>query len=93
MEDNKLFLVNEVKKNFNSAVITPDLIISRLIGLLETEEDFYYILSDKEGFSYHSTVGNLIYLNNKDDLDYESIDKSLTLNGLLKLPIPILKLL
>lgn len=91
MDDNKSSLIEEVKKNFNSVVMTSDLRIARLIGLLETEEDFYYILADKDGFSYHSSVGNLIYINNTND--FYSIDKALALNDALKLQSPILQLI
>ncbi len=66
-------LKEEVFDRFNELVISSDLNISRLVGISDTPDDYYYILKNTNGknqkYSYLSAVGRLVYL--KDTMSYD----------------------
>lgn len=92
--NNREILIKEVEKHFNEIIIDFGLRVGRLVGFAETEEDYYYIIShkngernvhSKEGHSYLSAVCDLIYLKETiSDFDYNRLDKLIEINGVPK---------
>lgn len=89
--NNKEIISKEVEKHFNEIIIDFGIRIGRLVGFAETEEDYYYIISHKngernshtkEGHSYLSAVSDLVYLKDTlSDFDYERLDRLMEING------------
>lgn len=89
-------LLNETKKRANELVISPDLSISRLVGLYDGEDDDYYILhhpyGNKHPFTYMTAVAGLIYLKGAiSDEEYSCLDSTFELSGCLKTDVFIIK--
>lgn len=90
-------LLNETKKHVNELVISPDLSISRLVGLYDGEDDYYYIIhhpyGNKHPVTYMSAVSGMIYLKGAiSDEEYSYLDSTFELNGCLKTDDFIIKL-
>ena len=89
--NNREILIKEVEKHFNEIIIDFGLRVGRLVGFAETEEDYYYIISHKngersshtkEGYSYLSAVSHLVYLKETiSDFDYERLNRLMEING------------
>lgn len=79
-------LHEDVSNGFNQLVIAHDLSIKRLVGYMDGEDDYYYILKNPTGYvhaySYVSAVMPLYFLKNSTELSaYESLDTLASLNG------------
>ncbi len=93
-------LIKEVSNHFNEVVID-SFDVCRLVGVLETEEDYYYILSktykhkgNNKNFTYLSAVGRPVYLKNIiPDSHYSNFCEMLSLNGAPKQENVILDIL
>lgn len=93
-------LIKEVSEHFNEVVID-SFDVCRLVGIHETEEDYYYILSktyrhkgSNKNFNYLSAVGRPIYLKNVlSESNYSCLCAMLSLNGAPKQENVILDIL
>lgn len=84
---NDTILHEIVTNGFNQLVVSPDLTVKRLVGYLDGEDDYYYILKNSYGstttYSYVSCVMALYFI--KDMLEpsvYKSLSDSAELNGM-----------
>lgn len=76
-------LVAEMRPAFNDVCIVHDSLIGRLVGVQETEEDFYYIVRTMgRGQVLASAVGHCTSLKGHyPEKDYERLDNVLSLNN------------
>lgn len=76
-------LTKEMEYYHNQICILADSRLARLIGVAETDEDFYYITTDIKGvISYTSTVGWCIGLKDTcPKMHYERLDTIFEMNG------------
>ncbi len=81
-----VFLHALVSKGFNQLVIAHDLSIKRLVGYMDGEDDYYYILKNPYGhvhpYSYVSAVMPLYFLKETTTADvYDQLDALAKMNG------------
>lgn len=81
-----VFLHDLVSTGFNQLVIAHDLSIKRLVGYMDGEDDYYYILKNPYGhvqpYSYVSAVMPLYFLKETTAADvYEQLDSLAKMNG------------
>lgn len=84
----EVFLHEQVSNGFNQLVIAHDLSIKRLVGYIDGEDDYYYILKDAYGSIYGytnvSAVMPLYFLKDCTEPSvYAQIDSMATLNGVV----------
>lgn len=74
---------NEMSQYHNDICIISDIELCRLIGIAETEEDFYYIIKDLRGNKiYSSAVGWCVSLKNTyPEKHYARLENIFTING------------
>lgn len=83
---NNIILHELVSKGFNQLVIAHDLSIKRLVGYMDGEDDYYYILKNPYGFVqpyiYVSAVMPLYFLKETTAADvYKQLDSLAMMNG------------
>lgn len=81
-----VILHEQVSAGFNQLVIAHDLSIKRLVGYMDGEDDYYYILKNSYGhvqpYSYVSAVMPLYFLKETTAADvYEQLDSLAKMNG------------
>lgn len=81
-----IFLHELVSSGFNQLVIAHDLSIKRLVGYMDGEDDYYYILKNPYGhvqpYSYVSAVMPLYFLKETTTADvYDQLDSLAKMNG------------
>ena len=81
-----IILHEMVSTGFNQLVIAHDLSIKRLVGYMDGEDDYYYILKNPYGsvqpYSYVSAVMPLYFLKDTTAADvYAQLDSLAKMNG------------
>lgn len=84
MNTKRIIMENSIV-HFNEIFIDSSLSLKRLIGFCETDEDYYYVVSDKNDInkiSYISAVCKPIFFKGLiSNEDYKEIDRILSING------------
>lgn len=80
-DKNKRIILGEFNDHKGQFVITPNHTVERFIAICEDDVDYYYVTYDGRKISFHSCVGELIWLKNKIEEDsYKRLLLSAELN-------------
>jgi hypothetical protein len=81
MSDNKKLIIEEFESLKGQFVISGDWKVKRLVGVVEDDMDYYWLLYDGRKFSMDSCVGRVVPLKGKlEDKDYNEFVRLAYLN-------------
>jgi hypothetical protein len=81
MSDNKKLIIEEFESLKGQFVISVDWKVKRLVGVVEDDMDYYWLLYDGRKFSMDSCVGRVVPLKGKlEDKDYNEFVRLAYLN-------------